>query len=74
MRSHGATTACHRNETMGCSVSTSFAYLLTQKLKGMKVQEVVDMPPEGLFELLGIEPVTLQNLLFYGLKTVHHLL
>jgi len=48
-------------EVIGCSISTSFTYLLIKKLKGMKVQDVLKIPPEGLFELIGVEPVSSQR-------------
>ena len=45
-------------QSAGCVVSTSAAYLLTEKLKGKTVEEVRSMSNEDFFSIIGLEGVS----------------
>ena len=45
-------------EITGCSISTSFTYLLVEKIKGLRVEELKKINPDGFFDFLGVEPVS----------------
>ena len=42
----------------GCSISTSFTYLLVEKIKGLRVEDVKKITNESFFDFLGVEPVS----------------
>lgn len=42
-------------EGEGCAISTAAASLLTEELKGKKVQEIKNFTQEDLFKMLGID-------------------
>jgi nitrogen fixation protein NifU and related proteins len=42
----------------GCAISTSFTYMLSEKLKGKRVQEVLDMTDEEFIGLIGMKGIS----------------
>lgn len=45
-------------EASGCAVSTTFTYVLSKKLKGKGVDEILDMGMEEYLELVGLGEVS----------------
>ena len=45
-------------EAAGCAISTSFTYLLSEKMKGKTVKEVLEMTDAQYLELIGIKEIS----------------
>jgi nitrogen fixation NifU-like protein len=45
-------------ETSGCAISTSFTYLLSGKLKGKRVDEVLEMGDGEFLEIIGMGEIS----------------
>lgn len=45
-------------EASGCAVSTSFTYVLSRKLEGMRVQDALDLSEEDYMELMGLGDIS----------------
>lgn len=60
-----------KHKTDGCTISTAAASILTDEIKGMEVEEVLDLDRDWMLDRLGIEVSPMRvKCAVLGLKTV----